>query len=314
MKTALNRDLFTNQDFSRNDSGNSIDPNNNVILTNSISISELTEYSMFPQRKLPFSYSYTSDTPIENYTVTPVSYTTSTSSKFGNNNSTRNSSSSTHSISSIRSGLDVFLGMSPVTTNYKSMNDTESTSFQQLNSTNILQQINGNIATLGNSNNSQLNKEISSSDKKKSTKNNSTTKLNKKPKTKKSTIKNNLLAKKKKKVNKKASKKISKKTKESKLEIKTEIKKLPNDFDPHTFSSIDDDELKLDPSQYDPKKKYICKVCSKGLTTSGHLARHYRIHTGEKNYSCLHEGCDQKFSRHDNCKQHYKTHLKNYTK
>ncbi|EDO16671.1 hypothetical protein Kpol_1052p18 [Vanderwaltozyma polyspora DSM 70294] len=58
------------------------------------------------------------------------------------------------------------------------------------------------------------------------------------------------------------------------------------------------------------RRKYICRVCSKGLTTSGHLARHYRIHTGEKNHFCPYEGCNQRFSRHDNCIQHYRTHLK----
>ncbi|CDH17965.1 related to Probable transcriptional regulator NRG2 [Zygosaccharomyces bailii] len=58
------------------------------------------------------------------------------------------------------------------------------------------------------------------------------------------------------------------------------------------------------------ERRHVCMVCLKGFTTSGHLARHNRIHTGEKNHSCPYEGCDQKFSRHDNCIQHYRTHLK----
>ncbi|KAI7901511.1 uncharacterized protein BX663DRAFT_399933, partial [Cokeromyces recurvatus] len=49
--------------------------------------------------------------------------------------------------------------------------------------------------------------------------------------------------------------------------------------------------------------------CQKSFTTSGHLARHYRIHTGEKNYNCLHPGCSSKFSRQDNMMQHYRTHI-----
>ena len=57
-------------------------------------------------------------------------------------------------------------------------------------------------------------------------------------------------------------------------------------------------------------RNYICTVCAKGLTTSGHLARHYRIHTGEKNHFCPYKGCNLRFSRHDNCIQHYRTHLK----
>lgn len=59
------------------------------------------------------------------------------------------------------------------------------------------------------------------------------------------------------------------------------------------------------------RKKYFCKICSRGFTTSGHLARHNRIHTGEKKHVCQYPGCLQRFSRHDNCVQHYRTHFKN---
>lgn len=58
-----------------------------------------------------------------------------------------------------------------------------------------------------------------------------------------------------------------------------------------------------------PVKKYICSHCSRSFTTSGHLARHTRIHTGEKNYECPHAECSMRFSRQDNCMQHYRTHL-----
>ncbi|CAL9730335.1 hypothetical protein MOUN0_J03136 [Monosporozyma unispora] len=58
------------------------------------------------------------------------------------------------------------------------------------------------------------------------------------------------------------------------------------------------------------RRRHICQICNKGFTTSGHLARHNRIHTGERNHICPFEGCHQKFSRQDNCLQHYKTHLK----
>ncbi|KAJ2853629.1 transcriptional repressor, partial [Coemansia asiatica] len=59
------------------------------------------------------------------------------------------------------------------------------------------------------------------------------------------------------------------------------------------------------------KRKYVCTFtgCGKAFTTSGHLSRHYRIHTGEKNYHCLYPGCTSRFSRQDNMMQHYRTHL-----
>lgn len=58
------------------------------------------------------------------------------------------------------------------------------------------------------------------------------------------------------------------------------------------------------------RRRHVCKTCTMGFTTAGHLSRHNRIHTGEKNHTCPHDGCHQRFSRHDNCIQHYRTHLK----
>lgn len=53
------------------------------------------------------------------------------------------------------------------------------------------------------------------------------------------------------------------------------------------------------------KRKHVCTWdgCGKGFTTSGHLARHHRIHTGEKRYECLMPGCVSRFSRQDNMLQ-----------
>ncbi|KAK6201624.1 uncharacterized protein RJT21DRAFT_120686 [Scheffersomyces amazonensis] len=56
------------------------------------------------------------------------------------------------------------------------------------------------------------------------------------------------------------------------------------------------------------KRKHICKVCTRSFTTSGHLARHNRIHTGERKHICPWPTCEARFARQDNCMQHYKTH------
>ncbi|KAK6458475.1 transcriptional repressor [Scheffersomyces xylosifermentans] len=58
----------------------------------------------------------------------------------------------------------------------------------------------------------------------------------------------------------------------------------------------------------DSKRRHICKVCARSFTTSGHLARHNRIHTGERKHICPWPSCDARFARQDNCMQHYKTH------
>ncbi|EFP91293.2 uncharacterized protein PGTG_17150 [Puccinia graminis f. sp. tritici CRL 75-36-700-3] len=58
-------------------------------------------------------------------------------------------------------------------------------------------------------------------------------------------------------------------------------------------------------------RKYACtwEGCGKAFTTSGHLVRHKRIHTGEKRYKCAMENCTSRFSRQDNMLQHYRTHF-----
>ncbi|KAI0337979.1 hypothetical protein BDW22DRAFT_844523 [Trametopsis cervina] len=57
------------------------------------------------------------------------------------------------------------------------------------------------------------------------------------------------------------------------------------------------------------KKKYSCTLCARGFTTSGHLARHARVHTGERNHKCPFPGCETKCSRQDNLQQHYRIHM-----
>jgi hypothetical protein len=59
------------------------------------------------------------------------------------------------------------------------------------------------------------------------------------------------------------------------------------------------------------KRRYPCSFpnCDKTFSTSGHAARHNRIHTGSKPYRCTFPGCNASFSRQDNSLQHYRTHV-----
>lgn len=85
---------------------------------------------------------------------------------------------------------------------------------------------------------------------------------------------------------------------------------------PHkSLTAISDSEQNTETIVRDPAvtktknlKRYICRNCNNTFTTSGHLARHMRIHTGEKKHVCPQAGCEARFSRQDNCLQHYKTH------
>ena len=53
----------------------------------------------------------------------------------------------------------------------------------------------------------------------------------------------------------------------------------------------------------DPKKRHACPTCARAFTTSGHLARHIRVHTGERNHKCPFPGCETRCSRQDNLQQ-----------
>ncbi|KAJ3129723.1 hypothetical protein HK098_000502 [Nowakowskiella sp. JEL0407] len=63
------------------------------------------------------------------------------------------------------------------------------------------------------------------------------------------------------------------------------------------------------------RKRFDCLVegCGKNFSTSGHLARHSRIHSGLKPFTCLWDGCDQSFSRRDNMMQLSLIKFKSYS-
>ncbi|KAI8801023.1 hypothetical protein BJ742DRAFT_685475, partial [Cladochytrium replicatum] len=54
-------------------------------------------------------------------------------------------------------------------------------------------------------------------------------------------------------------------------------------------------------------KKHVC-ACGKAFSTSGHLSRHERTHTNIKPFACPIPNCTSRFSRHDNMRQHFRSH------
>lgn len=62
------------------------------------------------------------------------------------------------------------------------------------------------------------------------------------------------------------------------------------------------------PSLTSSSRKFSCRVCGKKYMTAAHLTRHEATHTGIKPYECPYPGCGSRFSRNDNCMQHFKTH------
>ncbi|KZP00295.1 hypothetical protein CALVIDRAFT_327311 [Calocera viscosa TUFC12733] len=57
------------------------------------------------------------------------------------------------------------------------------------------------------------------------------------------------------------------------------------------------------------RRRFCCGTCGKDFSTSGHLARHIRVHTGERNHPCPFPGCNARCSRQDNLVQHFRVHM-----
>ena len=61
-------------------------------------------------------------------------------------------------------------------------------------------------------------------------------------------------------------------------------------------------------------KRFPCKHagCSQTFSTSGHLSRHMKIHSGEKPHVCFIQNCQSSFARKDNMMQHFAAHRKKF--
>ncbi|XP_051153562.1 zinc finger and BTB domain-containing protein 24-like isoform X1 [Leptopilina boulardi] len=62
--------------------------------------------------------------------------------------------------------------------------------------------------------------------------------------------------------------------------------------------------LRIDKKQHKP---YSCDLCTLAFTRASHLARHRRVHTGERPFACT--LCPRMFARQDKLKQHLDSHL-----
>ncbi|KAJ7813687.1 hypothetical protein B0H14DRAFT_3477659 [Mycena olivaceomarginata] len=58
----------------------------------------------------------------------------------------------------------------------------------------------------------------------------------------------------------------------------------------------------------DAKKRHVCVHCDQVCSTSSHLARHARIHSGVKEFKCDYPGCEKRSSRLDNLRAHQRIH------
>ena len=69
-------------------------------------------------------------------------------------------------------------------------------------------------------------------------------------------------------------------------------------------SRVTDSLLRIDKKQCKP---YSCDLCTLAFTRASHLARHRRVHTGERPFACT--ICARRFARQDKLKQHLDSHL-----
>ncbi|KAK0614514.1 hypothetical protein B0T14DRAFT_499766 [Immersiella caudata] len=87
---------------------------------------------------------------------------------------------------------------------------------------------------------------------------------------------------------------------------------LQNDKDQPYDLRLPDASASASASPENPKR-YPCPYreshnCPKTFTTSGHAARHAKIHEGKKSVPCSYPGCTKKFKRVDGMKQHLNIH------
>lgn len=91
---------------------------------------------------------------------------------------------------------------------------------------------------------------------------------------------------------------------------KIKKRKLKSHVSSNILSETSDGSLSN--SEENTSKRYSCtwEYCGKTFSTSGHLARHNRIHLDIRPFKCTYPECTSHFSRQDNMRAHLKIHFK----
>ncbi|XP_033231011.1 zinc finger protein 888-like isoform X2 [Belonocnema kinseyi] len=90
-------------------------------------------------------------------------------------------------------------------------------------------------------------------------------------------------------------------------DIEEDVKPFKKKFDIIKRGEINNsigNSLKIEKKPYKP---YSCDLCTLAFTRASHLARHRRVHTGERPFACT--LCPRMFARQDKLKQHLDSHL-----